>query len=183
MIARTARILPATIFMRRLRYSFALLAACILSGIFLPSTAADSPGAPAGGDRGETVEAEVGAEAVIGYLLSHQKPNGAFGPSGHDHTDLAWNYPAVHALVLLHETVPRPEDCFRNGRGAIYKQPDTHNPNSTWDVYQRAGLAAALGRDVEEGLDLKGPWTLEYKDRKGHYYFGIPDAKLRSRVA
>lgn len=91
--------------------------------------------------------------------------------------------PAVHALVLLHETVPRPEDCFRNGRGAIYKQPDTHKPNSAWDLYQRAGLAAALGRDVEEGLDLKGPWTLEYKDRKGHYYFGIPDAKLRSRVA
>lgn len=116
-------------------------------------------------------------------MIVNEKANGAFGPSGHHHTDLAWNYPAVHALVLLHEAVPRPEDCFRNGRGAIYKQPGSHNANWAWDIYQRAGLAAALGREVEKGLDLKGSWTHEYKDRKGHYYFGIPDSKLRSRVA
>ena len=53
------------------------------------------------------VERAVDAQAMIAYLLGCQKPNGAYGPYGHAHSDLAWNYPAVHALVLLGEPIPR----------------------------------------------------------------------------
>jgi hypothetical protein len=158
--------------------------ACALA--FHPGPAevrADVSRPPARTSAGEQIVAQVGAEAAVGYLLSHEKPNGAFGPAGHNHTDLAWNYPAVHALVLLGQVVPRPEDCYRHGRGAIYKERGTHNHNWAWDIYQRAQLAAVLGRKGEDGVGLSGVWTVEYQDREANYYFRIPDAKLQSRVA
>ena len=134
-------------------------------------------------DEERVIEADVDGASAVRYLLAHQKPNGAFGPAGHEHTDLAWNYPAVHALVLLREPLPRAEDCFRNGRGAVYKLQGSHDPNRAWDIYQRASLAAVLGRPGEAELELGGPWTLEFQDRKDHYYFKIPDAKLKARLA
>jgi len=144
--------------------------------------ASASPHANTAAER-QRVEAQVDAAAAIRYLLQHQKPNGAFGPAGHTHTDLAWNYPAVHALTLLRQPVPRPEDCFRNGTNALYKQPGSHNANWAWDIYQRAHLAAVLHRHGQDGLGLSGTWTVRFQDRQGDYYFRITNALLRQRVA
>ena len=44
----------------------------------------------------------VDADAATRYILSCQKPNGAFGPYDMEYTDVAWTYPAVYALSLIH---------------------------------------------------------------------------------
>lgn len=129
--------------------------------------------------RPPTTEAQVDGASAERYLLSHQRPNGAFGPAGHDHADLAWNYPAAHALALLRGEVPRADDCYTHGQGALYKAKGSHNTNWSWDLYQRAQLARVLGKSGP----LEGTWTLEYQDRQGKYYFRIPDARLHQRVA
>jgi hypothetical protein len=170
-------------FSRELPRCRALFLACIVFNAGLLSTLAAPAAAPAAPSPGELVEAKVGGDALVRYLLSHQKPNGAFGPTGHDHTDLAWNYPAIHALSLLRQEIPRRDDAFRNGQGAIYKQPGSHNANFAWDIYQRAQLAAVLGRKGQDGAGLSEAWTLQFQDREGNYYFRIPDARLRARVA
>lgn len=127
--------------------------------------------------------AEVDAASAVRFLLSHEKANGAFGPLGHGHTDLAWNYPAVHALVLLGQPVPRAEEAFRNGRGAIYLEEGSHHKIWAWDIYQRAQLARVLKRDPGPEYDLKGRWKLEYFDRAGWYYPRISPQKLKARIA
>ncbi|CAN5401566.1 hypothetical protein BH23VER1_BH23VER1_12680 [soil metagenome] len=126
---------------------------------------------------------EVDSAATIRFLLAHEKPNGAFGPLGQDHTDLAWNYPAVHALALLGQGVPRPEDAFRNGRDAAYLEDASHHKTWSRDIYQRAHLAAVLEREPGPEYDLRESWNLEYFDRDGWYYPRIDAQKLRERVA
>jgi len=129
------------------------------------------------------VECQVDAQATIAYLLGCQKPNGAFGPYGHAHSDLAWNYPAARALVLLGEPIPRPEDCLAHGVWAAFREPDAHRTNLHWDLYQKvqlnlllhqaAGLPMAVfpgQRDDGRRLELGRRWTLKYEDRKGAYY-------------
>lgn len=127
--------------------------------------------------------AEVGAGSAARFLLSHEKPNGAFGPLGHGHTDLAWNYPAVHALTLLGGVVPRPDECFRHGRGAAYLEEGSHHKVWAWDIYQRAQLARVLGRGPGPEYDLGGRWKLEYFDREGWYYPRINAQKVKARTA
>jgi prenyltransferase beta subunit len=151
--------------------------------VFLGSPVAFCAAAADTKDERQRLTAEVDAAAAVNYLLSHERTNGAFGPAGHAHTDLAWNYPAVHALRLLQQPIPRPEECFRNGRGALYKQPGTHNPNSAWDIYQRAQLAVVMDRRGDDGLGLRNAWTVRYQDRKAEFYFQISAAMLKERVA
>lgn len=127
--------------------------------------------------------AEVDANATIGFLLAHQKANGAFGPLDQTHTDLAWNYPAVHALRLLGQSIHRPEQAFRNGSRAAYLEEGSHHRTWSWDIYQRAQLARLLGQDNLAPHDLKAKWTLEYADRGGWYYPRIDARKLANRVA
>jgi len=128
-------------------------------------------------------EREVDAQATIAYLLGCQKPNGAFGPYGYAHSDLAWNYPAVHALVLLGEPIPRPKDCLVHGVWAAFREPDAHRTNLHWDLYQKVQLslllhqAAGVPIDVFPGQRDDGRrlaagrrWTLKFEDRKGAYY-------------
>jgi len=79
----------------------------------------------------------VSAGSAVGYLLSCQKANGAFGPPDQEYTDLAWTYPAVHALHLLGESVPRPEDCYLNGVTAFDRTP-------FWSRYQLEMLGRIL---------------------------------------
>ena len=130
-----------------------------------------------------TVERQVDAQATIAYLLGCQKPNGAFGPYGHAHSDLAWNYPAVHALVLLDEPIPRPRDCLVHGVWAAFREPDAHRTNLHWDLYQKVQLQLLLHqtaglpitvfpgqRDDGRRLELGRRWTLKFEDRKGAYY-------------
>lgn len=126
---------------------------------------------------------DVDAASTIRYLLSHQKPNGAFGPKDQSHTDLAWNYPAVHALTLLRQPIPRPDDAFTHGRDAAYRWEKSHHKTFSWDLYQRAHLAQVLARPSGPEYDFAARWTLEYFDRAGWYYARILPAKLKARVA
>ncbi len=70
--------------------------------------AADSP-------RRETVS--VGTDAVVEYVRSCRKANGAFGPFDQEYTDAAWNYPAVHTLRLLAVEIPKKKAILQNGLG------------------------------------------------------------------
>lgn len=74
----------------------------------------------------------VNAETTVKYLLSCQKPNGAFGPASQEYADLAWTYPAVHALVVLGEEVPRPGDCLENGLWAAFRQSAGSASSPRW---------------------------------------------------
>jgi prenyltransferase beta subunit len=129
------------------------------------------------------IERQVDAQATVAWLLGCQKPNGAFGPYGHAHSDLAWNYPAVHALVLLGEPIPRPKDCLVHGVWAAFREPDAHPTNLHWDLDQKVQLnlllhkAAGLPigvfpgqRDNGQPIKLGSRWTLKFEDRKGAYY-------------
>jgi prenyltransferase beta subunit len=61
--------------------------------------------------------ATVDAEAVVRFVESCRKPNGAFGPVDQEYTDAAWNYPAVETLTLLGKTIDRPDQVLANGLG------------------------------------------------------------------
>ena len=127
---------------------------------------------------------EVDSESAVQYLLSCRKPNGAFGPIDQEHSDLAWNYPAVHALTLLEVDIPRAGDCLKNGQWAAFRQEDAHRTNLHWDLYQKTHLNLLLapklkGQRIEvfpgqrrDGsmIKLGGNWQLQYKDRKALYY-------------
>src|SRR5690554_5202453 len=60
-------------------------------------------------------EKEINADSAVDFLLSTQKSNGAFGPLDKEYTDLAWTYPAVHALKILQAPIPQEEEAFSNG--------------------------------------------------------------------
>lgn len=151
------------------------LCCAVIAGCGLQACSAQAPAAE--------VEGQVDGRATIAYLLGCQKPNGAFGPDGYAHSDLAWNYPAVHALVLLGEPIPRPRDCLVNGVWAAFREPDAHRTNLHWDLYQKvqlnrllhraAGLPIAVfpgQRDDGRRLESGNRWTLKFEDRKGAYY-------------
>lgn len=138
------------------------------------------PGQPAA----TAAESQVDAASTVQYLLSCRKPNGAFGPINQEYSDLAWNYPAVHALTLLNVEIPHAADCLENGQWAAFRQPDAHRTNLHWDLYQKTHLNLLLAgklpdRDIEifpgqrkDGKTIQRgkTWTLQYKDRKADYY-------------
>ncbi|MFH1718769.1 MAG: prenyltransferase/squalene oxidase repeat-containing protein [Planctomycetota bacterium] len=136
-------------------------------------------------------DVKVDSAATVKYLLSCQKANGAFGPIDQEYSDLAWNYPAVHALTLLNVDIPRAADCLDNGQWAAFRQPDAHRTNLHWDLYQKTHLNLLLaakikGRDIdvfpgqrkslglltEDDRRIKPGrnWELQYKDRQAQYY-------------
>ena len=88
----------------------------------------------------------VSAESTVRFILSCEKSNGAFGPFEQEYTDLAWNYPAVHALHLLGESVSRAKDCYRNGTTSFGKTP-------FWSRYQQRLLGSLLQVDEETPLE------------------------------
>ena len=129
-------------------------------------------------------EVEVDSASTIQYLLSCQKANGAFGPIDQEYSDLAWNYPAVHALGLLGIEIPHTEKCLKNGQWAAFRQEDAHRTNLHWDLYQKTHLNLLLApklanHDVEvfpgqrrddTVIEMGRSWTLLYEDRMAQYY-------------
>lgn len=159
---------------------------CISAG--LAGLLASGTSAAAAPDARQVDARQVDAQATIDYLLGCQKANGAFGPPGHAHSDLAWNYPAVHALVLLGESIPRPKECLEHGVWAAFREPDAHRTNLHWDLYQKVQLNLLLHRaagvpmsvfpnqrDDGRRLELGKRWPLKFQDRQGAYYgpYGI----------
>lgn len=73
----------------------------------------------------------VDANSVVAYVQSCRKQNGAFGPADQEYTDAAWNYPAVHTLQLLGETVSRPHLVLAYGLGS----PAGHVGAGHWQFF------------------------------------------------
>lgn len=110
------------------------------------------------------------ATTTVQYVLSFQKPNGAFGPLEQEYTDVAWTYPAVHTLHLLKQPVPRAADCFRNGRQSWIEKESWKNGPWYWSLYQKAQLHTLFGSTgpVEEGVEHGKKWTLQFQPRKSY---------------
>ena len=128
----------------------------------------------------------VDSRSVVNYLLEHQKKNGAFGPDNKEYTDLAWNYPAVNALMLLGSDIPREKECFENGNKSWMELNPWKNGPWYWSFYQKANLYQLFknkDNDFEEGIQRGQEWNILYKPRKGYlelreyqngFFFDIP---------
>lgn len=110
------------------------------------------------------------ADAVVHYVLSCQKQNGAFGPLEQAYTDVAWTYPAVYTLKLLNIPVPNADSCLRNGQQAwIEKAPWKNGP---WysSFFQKTDLYRLFGKEgpLEEGIAPGKSWQLAFKPRTSY---------------
>ena len=112
----------------------------------------------------------VDADAAARYVLSCQKPNGAFGPYDMEYTDVAWTYPAVYALKLLDVPVPRADSCFKNGQQAWIEQAPWKNGPWYWSFFQKVDLYRLFDQPGPEEQDvaLGKPWKLYYKPRTSY---------------
>lgn len=115
----------------------------------------------------------VDAQSAARYVLAHQKSNGAFGPAGMDYTDLAWTYPAVHALKLLSIDIPDADSCYKNGHKPwIEKEPWKNGP-WYWSLHQKANLYKLMDKkgdlepEMAPGVNLK----LQFKPRTNYTEF------------
>jgi hypothetical protein len=110
----------------------ALYFASIVSLIaFLPSTVS-------------ATDVTVDVDAVVRYVESCRKANGAFGPQDQEYTDAAWNYPAVRTLQLLGREVARPEAIVEQGLGT----PAGHAGLGHYQFFHHHATRAALGRPL-----------------------------------
>ncbi len=118
----------------------------------------------------ETVH--VDAAAVVEYVRGCRKPNGAFGPREQEYTDAAWNYPAVHTLVLLGEPFGSREAILQNGLG----YPTGHAGYGHWLIYHQAMIRWLLRGPEETGSrGAAATVELEYQGDEIRYY-GSPFA-------
>lgn len=122
---------------------------------------------------GELADAQpvtVNADAAVRYVLSCQKPNGAFGPTEMAYTDLAWTYPAVYTLKLLKAPIPNVDSCFRNGQQAWIEKAAWKNGPWYWSFFQKTDLYRLLAQKgpEEEGVTLGKSWQLRFKPRTSY---------------
>jgi len=87
----------------------------------------------------------VDAEAVVRYIESCRKPNGAFGPADQEYTDAAWNYAAVSSLYWLGEEIAEPEAIFAHGLGS----PAGHAGVGHMQFFHQHVLRGFLKRPIE----------------------------------
>lgn len=118
-------------------------------------------------------EIPVDGSSAVDFLLSNQKPNGAFGPSNKEYTDLAWTYPAVHALKLLKAVVPREEAAFDEGHQAWIEKAPWKNGPWYWSFYQKARLYSLYNKKdrFEDDISFGQDWTLSYAPRTNYTEF------------
>lgn len=114
---------------------------------------------------------QVNASSAVSYLLIHQKENGAFGPNNKEYSDLAWNYPAIHALKILGATIPKEKEAFENGNKSWMEMNPWKNGPWYWSFYQKALLYNIYGisdTDFEEGVKRSQNWTIQFKPRRDY---------------
>ena len=115
-------------------------------------------------------QTKVDSETAKSYILSCQKPNGAFGPKDMEYTDVAWTYPAVFALKILGEKVPNPDSCYANGNQSFMEKEGWKNGPWYWSLHQKANLYELLGKSgpledhFQEGVSL----SLKFQSRRNY---------------
>lgn len=95
-------------------------------------------------EPGDGALVSVGPKTVVEYVRSCRKANGAFGPLDQEYTDAAWNYPAVHALLLLGEPVADQGSILKHGLG----YPHGHAGYAHWLLYHQAMIRKLLDADT-----------------------------------
>ena len=117
--------------------------------------------------RAADVLVDVDADAVVRYVESCRKPNGAFGPHDQEYTDAAWNYPAVRTLQLLGRPIAEPESILRHGLDT----PAGHVGMGHYHFFQRHALRAAL-RPSGDAADHRAaaPVTIRHQGFAAAYY-------------
>lgn len=94
-------------------------------------------------------EVTVDADAVVRYVESCRKANGAFGPIDQEYTDLAWNYAAVNTLSLLGRDESQYAAVLDHGLGS----PAGHGGGGHFQFYQQHALRTVLGRPLKPKHD------------------------------
>ncbi len=111
----------------------------------------------------------VDAAAVVAYVESCRKPNGAFGPVDQAYTDAAWNFPAVETLLFLGEPIAQPEKILEHGLG----YPQGHAGVGHLLFFHQHQLRQRLGRPIAvQARQVQ----IEHQGFKPRYYgspFGI----------
>lgn len=110
---------------------------------------------------------------TIAFVLSCQKPNGAFGPVDQAYTDVAWTYPAVRTLQLLGAPLPDADSCLSNGGQSWMEKAPWKNGPWYWSFYQKAMLYSLYGRHDhrEPGVEPGSSWELTHVPRKNYTEF------------
>lgn len=113
---------------------------------------------------------KVNASSAKDYILSCLKSNGAFGPYDMKYTDVAWTYPAVHALIILGTEIPGPDSCYINGGKSWMEKAKWGNGPWYWSLNQKANLYRLLNRsgDLEEGFRKGIKLTLKFTPRRSY---------------
>lgn len=109
----------------------------------------------------------VNLKSVREYILSCQKPNGAFGPKEMEYTDVAWTYPAVHALQILGIELQNPDSVWQNGGLSFMEKEGWKNGPWYWSLHQKANLFELLKKTgpLEENFPKGISINLEFKPR------------------
>lgn len=115
----------------------------------------------------------VDAETIIDYILSCQKSNGGFGPLDMEYNDLAWTYPAVHALTILGSDIPNPDSCYKNGRQSWIEKVSWRNGPWYWSLHQKVNLYKVMNKTgfLEDGFLPDKEWVLQFKPRTNYTEF------------
>jgi len=107
--------------------------------------------------------ATVDADAVVTYVKSCRKPNGAFGPRDQEYTDAAWNVPAVGTLRALDADIDQPEAILAHGLG----RPAGHVGLGHQQFFHHHLLRDMLHAPI---TPRHPEVTLRYTGGKRHYY-------------
>ena len=115
----------------------------------------------------------VDSASVSRYILSCQKSNGGFGPLDMEYTDLAWTYPAVHALTILGSDIPNHDSCYKNGGQSWIEKVSWRNGPWYWSLHQKANLYKVINRTgpLEDGFLPDQEWLLQFKPRTNYTEF------------
>ena len=115
----------------------------------------------------------VDAQSASEFILSCRKPNGAFGPAGQNYTDLAWTYPAIHALKILDTRIDNEASAFANGHQSWIEKNPWKNGPWYWSFYQKAMLFKLHGKkgQFEEDVRFGQSWTVNYVPRRSYTEF------------
>lgn len=104
---------------------------------------------------------------AVQYILKHKKSNGAFGPRNMEYTDLAWTYPAVHALNILGAGQSLYDSAYVNGGKAWIEKAGWRNGPWYWSLHQKANLYKLMNEsgNLENDFPKEKAFQLRFMPR------------------